>query len=432
MASLLIVYGAKSHPLRATTEDHLYCFRRYSGHQCYYFNMLRLGKPWYRKPPQFIRRQRFDLIVFYLDLLNIQWPPYTLDALVEQAEYFRDVKSVKVALAQDEFYNTDLLDRFVREFGMDHVFSLAPESEWTKIYPRADLAKVRFHRVLPGYLDERRLREITRQADAVKNRPIAIGYRAVKSQNMHWLGRHGFMKLEIADRFESSARQYGLSVDISTRAEDVLLGDDWYRFLLQSKYTIAVEGGASILDRDGSVRQKTEAYLAERPHADFDEVERACFPGRDGELNYMAISPKHLESCATRTCQILVEGEYNGILTPGVHYIELKRDFSNIGQVMEDVRTDRLRGTITQRAYTDIVESGAYTYRAFVRWALGLTLPTATSDPSHDSKSDLSYVFGRLFETAQWIELSILSTALRFIRKVLPPSVETFLRKMVA
>ena len=432
MADILVIYGAKSHPLRATTQDHLYCFRRYSGHRCFYFNMLTLGKPWYRKPPQFIRWGRFDLIVFYLDLLNIQWPPYTLDAFMRQAEFFRDVKSVKVALAQDEFYNTDLLDRFVREFGIEHVFSLAPESEWPKIYPTVDFAKVKFHRALPGYLDEKRLRDITRQAEAGKERPITIGYRAVKGQNLPWLGRHGFLKLELADRFESAARKLGMPVDISTRAEDVLLGNDWYRFLLQSKYTIAVEGGASILDRDGSVRQRTESYLVEHPEAGFDEVEQACFPGRDGELNYMAISPKHLESCATRTCQILVEGEYNGILTPGVHYIELKRDFSNLEQVLEDVRRDHLRATITERSYTDIVESGMYTYRAFVRWVLDLTLPDQTTGPSHDFMGSLSYAFGRIHETFQWIELALLSAILRLIRRFLPSGFETALRRMVA
>ncbi len=430
MSNLLIVYGAKSYPLRATTEDHLYSFRRYSGHRCVYFNMLTLGKPWYRKPPQFIQSQRFDLIVFYLDLLNIQWPPYTLDAFARQAEYFRNVKSVKVALPQDEFYNTDLLDCFVREFKMDHVFSLAPESEWSKIYPRVDLGKVKFHRALPGYLDEKRIKEIARQAETVKDRPIAIGYRAVKSQNMHWLGRHGFMKLEIAERFESGGRQLGLPMDISTRAEDVLLGNEWYRFLLKSKYTIAVEGGASILDRDGSVRRRTEAYLAEHPEADFDEVEQACFPGRDGELNYMAISPKHLESCATRTCQILVEGEYNGILTPGVHYIELKRDFSNLRQVLEDVRKDHLREKITDRAYKDIVESGLYTYRAFVAWVMQVSLPRLDDGSSNGLASRVSYLISRVYENAQWIELAILSTALRFIRKFLPATVEAWLRRM--
>src|SRR5512141_420802 len=119
MANILVVYGAKSYPLRATTEDHLYCFRRYSGHRCYYFNMLLLRKPWYRQVPRFLQRTKFDLIIFHVDLLNVQWPPYSLEKFIPQAGYFKDMKAVKVALMQDEFYHTDMHNSFIREFGID-------------------------------------------------------------------------------------------------------------------------------------------------------------------------------------------------------------------------------------------------------------------------------------------------------------------------
>jgi hypothetical protein len=431
MANILVVYGAKSYPLRATTEDHLYCFRRYSGHRCYYFNMLLLRKPWYRKVPRFIQQIKFDLVIFYVDLLNIQWPPYSLEKFIPQAGYFKDMDAVKVALMQDEFYHTDRLDSFVREFGIDHVLTLAPESEWQKIYPNVDRNRVKFTRVLPGYLDENRLAEIQR-LDTGEERPITIGYRAVKQQNLPWLGRHGFKKLEIADLFKRKAGECGIPVDISTEAKDVLLGNDWYRFLLHSRYTMAIEGGASILDHDGSIREKTEAYLESHPTAEFDKVEQACFPGRDGELNYMAISPKHLETCATKTCQILVEGEYNGILKPGIHYIELKRDFSNIDQVMQEIKEDHLRASITDRAYKDIVESGRYTYRHFVDSILREMLSKNIDALSPDAWGSLNYFWSRISEALQWLEVAVLSSSIRLVRRVLPGSVETFLRKAVS
>lgn len=431
MANILVVYGAKSYPLRATTEDHLYCFRRYSGHRCFYFNSLLLKKPWYRNIPSFLRRVHFDLIIFYLDMLNIQWPPYSFDKFIAQSEFFKEVNAVKVALAQDEFYNTDLLNQFICELKINHVFSLAPSSEWSKIYPTVDFDRVKFHRALPGYLDERRLAEIARLAEGEKDRPIAIGYRAVRQQNLHWLGRHGFKKLEIADLFDRKASESGISADISTNAADALLGNDWYRFLLRSKYAIAVEGGASILDHNGCVRTKTEAYLAEHPQASFDEVEQVCFLGRDGELEYMSISPKHLEACATKTCQILVEGTYNGILKPGVHYLELKSDFSNVDQVLSQVKEDRLRPQLVERAYKDIVESGAYTYQSFVQWVLGLTL-SDQQPRSDDSKDQQSYVWSRIFENYQWISVAVISGLLGAVRRFLPTSFESFLRRLFA
>jgi hypothetical protein len=181
--------------------------------------------------------------------------------------------------------------------------------------------------------------------------------------------------VDLADVVCRTAQDRGLVVDSSTRAEDTLLGNDWYAFLGKCRYTVGVEGGASILDADGRLKDTTRAYVAEHPDADFDEIEAACFPGRDGEFNFRALSPRHLEACATRTGQIVVEGEYDGVLRADVHYLELKRDFSNLGEILEKVQLDEGREEMVNRAYEDIVSSGWYSYRAFVRTVLTAALP---------------------------------------------------------
>lgn len=421
MANILIVYQTSDYRFRATTRDHLYCFRNYSGHRCFYLNVARWGdpvEPFYGDIPAFTKRMHFDLVIFYVDLLGFLWPPYTLEHFTQQLGELKYIKAVKAALIQDEYYNTQLLDRFIREYEIEYVFSLAPESEWSKIYPATDFQKVKFFRTLPGYLDEKTLARIDKLSSAIQDRPIDIGYRAHGIR--HWLGKHGYLKIQIADEFTNRAPQSGLNVDISTRLEDTFLGDTWYEFLLRCKYTISVEGGASIQDRDGAIRAKTEAYLQEHPGASFDEVERNCFPGKDGHFNYMAISPKHLETCATRTCQVLIEGDYNGILTPGLHYIELKRDFSNIDQVLEDIKKDHLRSQITDRAYHDIVESGLYTYRNFVRFILERTLPDQGSQSLlSEVYGWIRYLYGRLFEVYQRIRVkrSLEKYYANFLRK---------------
>ena len=129
---------------------------------------------------------------------------------------------------------------------------------------------------------------------------------------------------------------------------------------------IGAEGGATILDGDGSFKRRTEAYLAKHPDATYDEVEAACFPGEDGRLQLYAISPRHLEACATRTCQVLVEGEYSGVLAPGEHYIPIRKDLSNLDDVLEQIQSDEQRRRLTENAYRDVVASGRYGYERFV------------------------------------------------------------------
>jgi hypothetical protein len=78
------------------------------------------------------------------------------------------------------------------------------------------------------------------------------------------------------------------------------------------------------------------------------------------------ISPKVFEAISLKTALILFEGNYSSVLTPDVHYISLKKDFSNIAEVMEKLQDDAYIETLTEKAYQDIIETGKYSYHQFV------------------------------------------------------------------
>ena len=111
----------------------------------------------------------------------------------------------------------------------EHVFSVAPPSEWPKIYDGLDRERVGLSRVLTGYLDEDTVGRIDGILAEGSERTIDIGYRTVPGKP--YLGRHAALKAEIAEAVREQADARGLRVDISTRAEDTFFGDDWYRFL---------------------------------------------------------------------------------------------------------------------------------------------------------------------------------------------------------
>lgn len=355
---ILVLYYSVRPRLRANLADHLYAFRRYSGRRCVYINLA------VRSIPAWVDRIGVDLVIFQTLLLSTRWDPPTFRRLRPRLAPIRRLACRKVAQPQDEFIYTDQLVEFLREFEVDHVLACAPESEWRTIYGSLLDGPTTFQHVLTGYLDPATVERIGQMASSAPRRND-IGYRA--SRPSPSLGRHAQLKPRIGEVFAEAAPAAGLRADISMREQDTLSGDDWYRFLLDCRWTVGVEGGASLLDRDGTLRARTRAFLEQHPNASFEEVEAACFPGLDGAFKLFAISPRHLEACATRTAQALIKGAYNGILEAGVHYLPVESDFSNLDEVLRDMSNGEIRARLTERAHADIVGSDRFTYPTFVR-----------------------------------------------------------------
>jgi hypothetical protein len=375
----------------------------------FYLNLALLNAP------RYIKRIKFDLIVFDTIFITNHWDRSKFKKLMEKARFVKDMNAVKIVLPQDEFINTDLLCDFINEFDVNYVFSVAPEKEWLNIYHKVNFEKVKFFNVLTGYLDEKAIERISRLSREAIRRNIDIGYR-VSAPPLPWFGSHGYLKQRVAEVFLEKAKGSSIVTDISMSQKDSFLGDDWYRFLLRCKYTIGAEGGTSILDRNGDIKRKTEFYLRNHPSADFQELEKNCFPDMDNKFKLFAISPRHLEACLTKTCQVLINGEYNGILKSGVHYIGLKKNFSNIDEVIDAVVCDKKRDEITKNAYSDIVTSGKYTYRSFVDFIIKKSLSdnSKTEERGTGKLSDsIAYCLMEIRELISWV---LIATAFHFTR----------------
>lgn len=418
---LIVYYHNLGNPLRATNRDMLYCFERFSDCLCYYVNGA-FGIP------RYLKNIDFDLIIFHGILLSKRSLPKRMRDFIKHNKILNEFKGKRIAFAQDEYIQTNLLNIFMKEFNVNHIFSLAQPSEWARIYSDLDQKEVKFETVLTGYLDENTLEEIARLRQSVHKRDIDIGYRATPV--MYSLGLHGVMKYEVGEVVKEHAPAYGLNIDISNKPEDTFFGLDWYRFLLRCKYTIGVEGGASVLDPDSKILLAVNDYITKNPEASFEQIKEACFKGLDGTFEYFAISPRHLEACATRTCQILIEGYYNGILKPGVHYIELKKDFSNIDEVLEIVKEDELRQKIVERAHKDIVESGKYTSKSYVQNVLTHSLGENYLFSEISKTDNALYLKNKRREKLIWKYIPIRSYVIESVLDVLPPRVMKKIIKM--
>ncbi len=361
MRTILVVYGLMQHPLRSTVEDHLYSFRRYSRARVFYANAL-VGPV-----PGWMRRIRFDAIVFHTSFLSsLRWGPQVDETLRARALELADLPGVRAAMPQDEFLRSGALCDFIRDARVDVVFSVSPASEWPKIYAGVDRERVRFEPTLTGYLDERTL---TRIDEIVRRGARAADRRLLPGRRRAALPRPARDAQDRYRRAPARPRRGRVGSRPTSRLDPgaTLLGDDWFRALADARWTLGVEGGASILDPDGEIRAATMRYVAEHPDATYDEIEAACFPGRDGELALFAISPRHLEACATRPGRSSSRAATAACSSPGRHYLPLRADLSDLGTVLEQAKDEDGAAQLTERAYQDVVASGRYTYRGFAR-----------------------------------------------------------------
>jgi hypothetical protein len=358
MRTIVVFYHARVWlPLRSSNEAHLLCWRRYARHRVLYVNVA-FNVPW-----GLLRKLNIDAVLFDPMFWVMHWDPTYFTARSAQCLPIKDFSCLKIAIVQDEFLHMDIVNQFLREIGITDVLTCSDPRDWRTIYPLLDPQTTRFRTVLTGYVDERRLTDVNARKQPVRD--IDIGYRAW--DNPYWLGEHGTLKVTIGQKIKEAARQRGLRVDIDNPAQ-YLIGIEWFDFLQRCRTVLGVEGGASVFDYDGSIKQKVESYILKYPGASFEETRANCFPEDDHRINLSCLSPRHFEAAMTHTCQVLLSGEYNGVFKPWIHYIPVERDYSNIEDVLNAIDNSVLTEQIADRAYDDLVASGKWSYAAFVRY----------------------------------------------------------------
>lgn len=348
----------------------------------------RPGHPPKELPPELLETN-FDAAILHYSFVACRVCRFAFYRWKQQCNWIRDLDCLKIAVPQDEGNFAELLDEWLFELGVSVIFSIHYRPDGP-LYPiMRDHATI--YPCLPGYIDEASAEKLGKNLLPIAKRAKDIVYRARLLSPR--FGKAGRMKSLVAEVVEPHAREMGLKVDISTSYEDVIFGDKWLDFLASGKAVIGCQGGYSALDQRGEVRAEIDAMLRENPSLTLAEIDARMPQGWD-DYRLLTMTPRHFQAIVAKTCQILVEGEYKGVLKPNRHYIPLKEDFSNLGEVLEKVRDHPYMQDMVDRAYEEIYLSGRYTYRAFaedIERAIVEHLPAkeevVTHTPNPESKS---------------------------------------------
>jgi hypothetical protein len=351
--TVLVLYW---HPdgigMRTAVEQHLRAVESAaSGPRVVYVNT-------FEGAPRLLRRVRPGAIVLHNTFLCMRWS-HLFASWKWGLRWLAVADCPKIAMPQDEYDHAYVLDDWLDELGPELIVTNFGEDVRRTLYPlNAD--RTSYVHGFTGYIDEEAAAGLAPSLRPHAERPLDLVYRA--SHLPFWFGSQGQLKHLVGSVVADAARGTGLSTDVSTSLEDTIVGDAWLPFLASGRVVLGCESGSSVLDRRGEVRAAIQSMLLAEPELTFDEVSARLPAGWD-DYRFFAISPRHFEAVITKTCQVLVEGHYDGVFEAGRHYIALRRDFANLDDVLEQIRDSRLTQEIADRAYEEIYCSGRYTYR---------------------------------------------------------------------
>lgn len=356
---ILVVYHRPDYRLTprpfadaATVREHIHAFARHSRFPVWEVN-ADLGFP------DRLRDIHPTVVVLHYSLFGAG--RYLLGDAMHA--FVRDADAFKVAYFQDEHHFCRNRFGFVNEVGIDLVYTHVHPEDVDAVWGRyAPGTTARFN--YPGYVDSEMIAAADRFARPDAQRDIDVGYRGRPLPP--YMGSGSAEKALIGDGFRERAESTPLRVDIDTSETGRLYGDSWYRFLGRCRATLGVESGTSFLDLEDEVYRDYAARLADSRPVTLEALMDGPMGRLDHNYSYRTISPRHFEAAAFRICQVLFEGEYSGVLKPMVHYLPLKKDFSNFDEIVTQLSDDGLRRKITDNAHRDLIASERYSYASLV------------------------------------------------------------------
>ena len=267
----------------------------------------------------------------------------------------------KLCILQDEYDCVNQMKAALAYMRIDGLVTCVPPSELARVYGGPELAGLTYIPALTGYVPE----PVVRKAcPPLAGRKYVLGYRGRPPR--FYYGRLGQEKVRIGTEMRRICEERGLAANIETDEYKRLYGDDWFAFLQDCRAVLGVESGSSIFDFDGTLRPAVEEYTREHPDADFETVHALLLHEHEGLIRMNQISPRIFEAILNWTGLVLFEGEYSGVVLPWEHYIPLKKDFSNVDEVLRHVLDDAFLMGMMQRAWRDVIESGRYSYATFI------------------------------------------------------------------
>lgn len=266
-----------------------------------------------------------------------------LSLLLATAPWFQDRKGKLVVFLGNEYDLMEEKKRFIREVGADYLCTQLPIHAARFVYGDSSTNNII---EMPHALNPAIFKPITKR----ENRRVKFGF--IGAQYPNWIGdteRNDFINY-----FRMNLAQYNNDIQIGSGN---ILREHWAEFLNKCQGTIGAEAGTYFLDKGGLLISRAKRASSVNRDAKGNADHTIPF------VNGKAISSRHFEPLGTKTVQLLLEGDYNGILQPDVHYLSVKKDFSNLSDKIAEFNDPARQAEIANVSYEYAMDCHTYDIR---------------------------------------------------------------------
>ena len=225
------------------------------------------------------------------------------------------------------------------------------------------LPQRRFISILTGYVKDWELNQ--KFIKPIESRKIDLGYRG-REPEYSWgsLVREKFI---FPKKILKELHNCQIKTDISFRDKDRIYGKKWIDFNQECKAMLGTESGSNLFDFNNDLIE-TEKLKLKNPNLTFEEylIVLKSMGYFEYEKLMNVISPRIFEAIENKTLLVLMEGRYSDVITPKKHYFFLKKDLSNLNEMIKLLKDNNKIQKIVDRAYKDIISSKKYGYKAYV------------------------------------------------------------------
>lgn len=298
-------------------------------------------------PTKKIINYDFDAIILTSTFLERISHEKTYKRIIKKYSFLENKKSFKIGLPQDDYWGQSIRDDWYSR-NLDLIVSVFDEKQWPILYPKSIKKQIKIIRGHTTYISSKNFKRLNKTP--YEKRKNDIVYRTVGEP--FFPNKYGLVKSLIGKNFFKK-HEGDFKMDISNNPNDLIFGEHWIDFLSNSKAVLGSNSGSSVILRDhvhiNELINKKKTY-----NKSLKNFEKNFFNIKDRGHELTDISPRNIEAAKTMTLQVLVQGDYGGILKKDEDYFCLNEDFSNSSDLISLLKNPKSILKITESCFKRI------------------------------------------------------------------------------